>query len=36
MLMAIPIELLDGLLDGLNVQSEVTELLEDLFYDGLS
>jgi hypothetical protein len=37
MLMAMPTELLDGLLDGLNAQSEMTELLlEELYYDGLS
>jgi hypothetical protein len=36
MLMAMSAELLDGLLDGLNAQSEMTELLEELFYDGLS
>jgi hypothetical protein len=30
-------ELLDGLLDGLNAQSELSELVEELFYyDGLS
>jgi hypothetical protein len=33
---AIPTELLEGLLDGLNAQSEMTGLLEELFYDGLS
>ena len=36
MLMVAPAELLEGLLDGLNAQSEMTELLEELFYDGLS
>jgi hypothetical protein len=36
MLMAAPAELLEGLLDGLNLQREMTELLEELFYDGLS
>jgi hypothetical protein len=36
MLMAIPTELFDGLLDGLNAQGEMTELLEELFYDSLS
>jgi hypothetical protein len=37
MLMAMPTEeLLDGLLDGLNVQSELSELLGELFYYGLS
>ncbi len=29
-------ELLDGLLDGLAAQSEMAELLEELYYDGLS
>ncbi len=32
MLMAMPTELLDGL----NAQSEMTELLEELYYNGLS
>jgi hypothetical protein len=36
MLMAAPAELLEGLLDGLYAQCEMTELLEELFYDGLS
>ncbi len=36
MLIAMPKELLDGLLHGLNAQSEMTELLEELYYDGLS
>ncbi len=36
MLMAAPAELLEGLLDGLNAQREMTELLDELFYDGLS
>ena len=36
MLVAAPAELLEGFLDGLNAQSEITELLEGLFYDGLS
>ncbi len=36
MLMAAPAELLGGLFDGLNLQREMTELLEELFYDGLS
>jgi hypothetical protein len=36
MLIAMPKELLDGLLDGLNAQSEMTELLEEHYYDGLS
>jgi hypothetical protein len=32
-----PIEFLDyGLLSGLRAQSEVSELLEELYYDGLS
>ncbi len=34
--MAAPAELLEGLLDGLNAQCEMTKLLEELFYDGLS
>ena len=35
--MAMPTEeLLDGLLGGLNAQSELSELLEELFYYGLS
>jgi hypothetical protein len=36
MLMAMPTELLDGLLEGLIAQSAMTELLEELYYDGLS
>jgi hypothetical protein len=37
MLMAMPTEeCLDGLLNGLDVQSELSELLEELFYYGLS
>jgi hypothetical protein len=37
MLMAMPTqECLDGLLDGLDAQSELSELLEELFYYGLS
>ena len=36
MLMSAPAELLEGLLDGLNAQREMTELLDELFYDGLS
>ena len=37
MLMAMPTEeLLDGLLDGLDAQNELSELLEELFYYGLS
>jgi hypothetical protein len=35
MLVAASAELLEGLLDGLNAQSEMSELLEELFYDGL-
>jgi len=35
MFMVISIELLDGPFDGLNAQSVMTELLEELFYDGL-
>ncbi len=29
-------ELLDGLLNGLEAQSEISELLEELYYDALS
>ncbi len=37
MLMApVRTELLDGLLGGLAAQSEMAELLEELYYDGLS
>ena len=36
MLVVAPAWLLEGLLDGLNAQSEMTELLEELYYDGLS
>jgi hypothetical protein len=36
MLMAMPTELLDRLLEGLIAQSELTELLEELYYDGLN
>ena len=37
MLTVMPIELLDyGLLSGLQAQSEMSELLEELYYDGLS
>ncbi len=37
MLTVMPIELLDyGLLSGLQTQSEMSELLEELYYDGLS
>jgi hypothetical protein len=33
---AIPTELLEGLLSGLNAQSELSEFLEELFYEGLN
>ncbi len=37
MLTVMPIELLDyGLLSGLQAQSEMSELLEELYYEGLS
>ncbi len=37
MLTVMPIELLDyGLLSGLQAQSEMSELLEELYHDGLS
>jgi hypothetical protein len=36
MLVAIPTGLLGGLLSGLEAQSEISELLEELYYDGLS
>ncbi len=37
MLTVMPMELLDyGLLSGLQTQSEMSELLEELYYDGLS
>ena len=35
MLMAVPTGLLDGLLSGLRAQSEISELLEELYYYGL-
>jgi hypothetical protein len=36
MLTAMPVELLDyGLLSGLQTQSEISELLEELYYDTL-
>ena len=34
--MVVPTELLENLLGGLNAQSEISELLEELFYDGLN
>jgi hypothetical protein len=36
MLVMMPTELLDGLLSGLEAQSEMSELLEELYYDSLS
>ena len=36
MLMAMPTELLEGLLSGLRTQSEISELLEELYFYGLS
>jgi hypothetical protein len=37
MLTVMPMELLDyGLLSGLQTQSEMSELLEELYYNGLS
>ncbi len=37
MLTVMPIELLDyGLLSGLQAQSEMSELLEEFYYEGLS
>ncbi len=36
MLVMIPTELLDGLLSGLEAQSELSALLEELYYKGLS
>ena len=36
MLMAMPTELLDSLLSGLRTQSEISELLEELYFYGLS
>jgi hypothetical protein len=35
MLVMMPTELLDGLLSGLEAQSEMSELLEELYYDCL-
>jgi hypothetical protein len=32
----VPTELLDGLLSGLQAQSEISDLLEELYYEGLS
>ncbi len=36
MLVTIPTEFLDGLLSGLEAQSELSALLEELYYQGLS
>jgi hypothetical protein len=36
MLVMMPTELLDGLLSGLEAQSELSTLLEELYYEGLS
>jgi hypothetical protein len=36
MLVMMPAELLDGLLSGLEAQSEISELLEGLYYESLS
>ena len=36
MLVMMPAELLDGLLSGLEAQSKMSELLEQLYYDALS
>jgi hypothetical protein len=36
MLVMMPTELLDGLLSGLEAQGEMTNLLEELYYEGLS
>ena len=36
MLVMMPTELLEGLLSGLEAQREVSELLEELYYDVLS
>ncbi len=35
MLVMMPIELLEGLLSGLEAQSEISDLLEILYYEGL-
>jgi hypothetical protein len=35
MLASTSVELLDGLLSGLEAQSEMSELLEELYYDSL-
>jgi hypothetical protein len=35
MLVMMPTELLGGLLSGLEAQGEMSELLEELYYDGL-
>ena len=37
MLTAMPVELLDcGLFSGLHAQSEISELLDELYYEGLN
>ena len=36
MVMAASAELLEGIIDGLKAQREMTELLEELIYEGLS
>jgi hypothetical protein len=36
MLVMMPTELLDGLLSGLEAQSEMSEVLEEPYYDGLT
>jgi hypothetical protein len=36
MLVATLAELLDGLLDGLDARGEMSEVLREVFYDGLS
>jgi hypothetical protein len=36
MLVMMPTELLDGLLSGLEAQSELSALLEEFYYEGLS
>jgi hypothetical protein len=36
MLVTVPAELLDGLPSGLEAQSEMTKLFEELYYRGLS
>ena len=36
MLVMMPTELLEGLLSGLEAQCRITDLLEELYYEGLS